>query len=118
MNIIQKLRRIGQSLSWGKSFDAQYSQVQFIKKLYKKHGLEIEGGGACPEQYEVFQNDKNIAYYRLRHGVFTVDFITETSDDEIMVDYPNGDGIFNPNERCKYLSKAMRKVLEQIESVK
>jgi hypothetical protein len=32
----------------------------------------VETCGACPEQYDVFFNDKAIGYVRLRHGLLTV----------------------------------------------
>jgi hypothetical protein len=117
MNIVQTFRRLGQQMSGlGNAFDMQSAQMPLIKKLYAKNGLEIKGGGACPEQYDVFKDGQQVAYYRLRHGEFTVDY-PNVSGEEIMAEYPNGDGIFDDNERLVYLSKAMRQVLLKLKTV-
>jgi hypothetical protein len=112
MNIIQTFRRLGQQMSgWNNAFDSQSAQMPLIKKLYAKNGLELKMTcGACPEQYDVFKDGKQVAYYRLRHGEFTVDY-PNVSGEEIMSEYPNGDGIFDNDERLVYLTKAMRQVL-------
>ena len=34
--------------------------------------LRFEGGGACPEQYDVWDGDKRVAYIRLRFSNLTV----------------------------------------------
>lgn len=71
----------------------------------------LEGGGACPEQYDVYLNGIEIGYLRLRHGCFTVSYTYKSSiDNVIWVDYPNGDGIFDSEERYKYLKKAIKKL--------
>jgi hypothetical protein len=111
MNIIQAFRRIGQIGGWDKSFDIQVAQLQLIKKLYSKNGLELKMTcGACPEQYEVFKEGKQVAYYRLRHGEFRVDY-PECGGETIYEAEPLGDGLFEPEERLNYLTKAMRKVI-------
>lgn len=111
MNIVQTFRRIGQQMKGLNSvFDAQANQIQLIKKLYSKYGLEINGGGACPEQYDVFKDGQQVAYYRLRHGGFTVDY-PNVSGEEILSEYPNGDGAFDNDERLNYLTKALRILL-------
>jgi hypothetical protein len=114
MNIIQAFRRIGQISGWGHSIAMQSAQLPLIQKLYARNDLEIKlTSYACPEQYEVFRNDRQVAYYRLRHGEFRVDY-PECGGEEILCEHPNGDGIFDENERLIYLAKAMRKVLEKI----
>lgn len=117
MNIIQSFRRLGQKLTgWNKSFDMQSAQMPLINKLYAKNGLEIKMTcPACPEQYDIFKNGKQVAYYRLKHGEFTVDYPTCLKE-EIMNESPNGDGIFDDNERLIYLTKAMRAVISRINS--
>lgn len=91
--------------------------MPLVKKLYTKNGLEIKMTScACPEQYDIFKDGKQVAYYRLRHGEFTVDY-PNVSGEEIMSECPNGDGIFDDNERLNYLSKAMRKVLLKLKDV-
>ena len=101
MNIVQTFRRIGQQMNgWDKSIDSQQAQMPLIKKLYAKNGLEIQLTSiACP-----------------RHGEFTVDY-PNVSGKEIMSECPNGDGIFDNDERLNYLSKAMRKVLLELQPV-
>jgi len=114
MNIVQTFRRLGQQMKGlTNSFDMQSAQMPLIKKLYAKHGLEITGGGACPEQYDVFKDGKQVAYYRLRHGGFTVDY-PDVSGEEIMEEYPKGDGSFHSDERVVYLAKAMRVLLSKL----
>jgi len=68
---------------------------------------------ACPEQYEVFKDGKQVAYYRLRHGEFRVD-LGECGGETIYEAEPNGDGIFDADERFIYLIKAIREVLLKI----
>lgn len=116
MNIIQSFRRLGQQMSgWNNAFDSQSAQFPIIKKLYNRNGLEIKmTSGACPEQYEIFKDGQQVAYYRLRHGEFTVDFPNVTGE-EIMCESPNGDGIFDNDERLTYLTKAMRKVIAKLQ---
>lgn len=111
MNIMQTFRRISQQMKWwNDSFVSQYHQYILIKKLYLQNGLKIEGGGACPEQYDIFKDNIQVAYYRLRHGEFTVS-IPDAEGELIFIDYPNGDGIFDSDERLLYMARAMRKLL-------
>jgi hypothetical protein len=116
MSFVQTLRRMGQQMNgWDYSITMQSYQLKLIKKLYKKNGLEIKiSSDAFPEQYDVFKNGKQVAYYRLRHGEFIVDY-PNVFGDEIMCSYPNGDGIFDTNERVIYLTKAMRIVLSKLQ---
>lgn len=86
MTIKQTLRRIQQQKPFGDLFETQTIQIELVKKLYKKQGLEISGGGACPEKYNVLKDGKEIAYYRLRHGEFSIDKGNKT----ISLQYPNG----------------------------
>lgn len=95
---------------WDNSFSNQSAQMPLLKKMYAKNGLEIKGGGACPEQYDVFKDGKQVAYYRLRHGEFRADY-PDCDGETIYEAQPQGDGIFDANERLFYLAKAMRQVL-------
>lgn len=115
LNITQAFRRLGQQMNgWNKSFDMQEAQLPLVKKLYTKNGLELKiTCGACPEQYEVFKDGKQVAYYRLRHGEFRVDY-PECGGETIYEAEPFGDGMFETNERLIYLTRAMRKVLQKI----
>lgn len=62
--------------------------------------------GACPEQYDAFdKSGKQIAYLRLRHGSFTVE-CPDVGGELVYSVCPNGDGMFDDNERSGYLSDA------------
>lgn len=108
MTIKQTLRRIQQQKPFGDLFETQTIQIELVKKLYKKQGLEISGGGACPEKYNVLKDGKEIAYYRLRHGEFSIDKGNKT----ISLQYPNGDGMFDKDERVAFLLSALNKITE------
>jgi len=83
--------------------NGEIRQIRYIK------GYELQlTCSACPEQYDVF-NNQNImcAYLRLRHGWFyaavpdvggKIVYQTKSSD---------GDGCFEDNERLKYLNRAI-----------
>lgn len=65
---------------------------------------------ACPEQYEVFYNDQQIGYLRLRHGYFRADY-PDCGDETVYEAYPQGDGVFEDSERESYLTEAVKKLL-------
>ena len=69
--------------------------------------------GACPEQYDAFVGEKQVGYLRLRHGHFRVDF-PECGGETIYHAYPNGDGIFDPDEREFYLTEAKRAIVTKL----
>lgn len=115
MNLAQTFRRIGQqSNGWQKAFAMLSAQLPILKKLYLKHGLELKlTCGACPEQYEVFKGGKQVAYFRLRHGEFRVDY-PDCGGETIYEAEPNGDGTFYENERLLYMNKALKAVVKKI----
>ena len=61
---------------------------------------------ACPEQYDVYRGDEEVAYFRLRHGCFTVD----CGDERVFSACPYGDGRFKDDERQKFLEQAIAAV--------
>lgn len=65
--------------------------------------------GACPEQYDVYFNGKQVAYFRLRHGTFRVD-VPDCGGKTIHVTHPKGDGCFAWEERDEELTKAIEAV--------
>lgn len=67
----------------------------------------VETCGACPEQYEVYLGKKEVAYLRLRHGVFRVDVPFGKT---VYTAHPNGDGCFDDDERDIWLSEAKRRI--------
>lgn len=68
----------------------------------------VETCGACPEQYDVYRHGENVAYLRLRHGYF----YAEVPHGGTMVyeANPEGDGIFEPDERDHFLTEAVRAI--------
>ena len=64
---------------------------------------------ACPEQYDVLKDGKNIAYLRLRHGWFYAS-VPNCSGNRIYEASPIGDGIFEDNERVRYLTEAIKAI--------
>lgn len=114
--LVRNMRRLGQMLdsSWGNSMRNCNHQLILVRKLYRKYGLELKKtSSACPEQYEVFKDGVQVAYYRLRHGEFRVDHPT-CLDETIFYAEPYGDGIFDDDERLIFLTKAMREVLKKL----
>tara|TARA_R110000868_G_scaffold117108_9_gene311154 strand:- start:152 stop:421 length:270 start_codon:yes stop_codon:yes gene_type:complete len=69
----------------------------------------LEGGGMCPEQYRVFDGEKEVGYLRLRHGDFRADW-TEGKTVTVYRACPNGDGGFDGDEREKYLAEAVNAI--------
>lgn len=63
--------------------------------------------GACPEQYHVFDADgKQVGYLRLRHGFFSAE-APDCGDETVYESQPQGDGMFEDDERIPELRKAV-----------
>jgi len=67
---------------------------------------------ACPEQYDAYFDGKEVGYLRLRWGNFTADFMDET----VYTANPNGDGIFESEEREFYLTEAKKAIFDAMTS--
>ncbi len=67
----------------------------------------VQTCGACPEQYDVYIDDELLGYMRLRHGTFRAEYKGEV----VFRCNPNGDGIFQENERTKWLNAACSAIL-------
>lgn len=67
---------------------------------------------ACPEQYDVFLEGKQIGYLRLRHGYFRADYPDHTGE-TVYDANPIGDGIFEESEREGYLNMAKRALIKK-----
>ncbi len=61
--------------------------------------------GACPEQYDAFYQGTQVGYLRLRHGYFSVD-APDCGGDTIYEAEPQGDGMFDDDERDCFLTEA------------
>lgn len=74
-------------------------------------GLRLKlTSSSFPEQYDVYLGDEQVAYFRLRHGIFRVD-IPECGGETIYHAKPKGSGQFEPDEREYYLTDAVQYVL-------
>lgn len=61
---------------------------------------------ACPEQYDAYLGTQMIGYLRLRHGRFTVEY-PDSGGDLVYWANPQGDGVFDCEERDIYLTTAV-----------
>ncbi len=74
---------------------------------YTHDGITLRGGGICPEQYNAFNKYGNlVGYLRLRHGEFTV-ACPDVGGELVLIDNPQGDGVFDDDERTEWLNKAI-----------
>jgi hypothetical protein len=65
---------------------------------------------ACPEQYDVFKGDKQVAYMRLRGGVFSVE-VPDACGEEVLRACPKGGGgMFEFNERMLWLREGVKAI--------
>lgn len=92
----------------------------YDKAIAYQTDLEISGYklvltcGACPEQYDVFDSSgKQVAYFRLRHGVFRAE-CPDVFGEQVYRSTPKGDGIFISDERLQELTAAIEKVDEWV----
>lgn len=67
---------------------------------------------ACPEQYDAFIGTEQVGYLRLRHGSFRVDY-PDCGGETIYEGSPNGDGIFDDDERDHFLKCAVDAILKR-----
>lgn len=77
--------------------------------------LEMTGSG-CPEQYDALVDDQQVAYLRLRHGQFRVDYPKHKSDGGAVIyeGTPEGDGVFKPHERRRFLLEAKQAIVAAV----
>ena len=61
---------------------------------------------ACPEQYDVLVENEQVGYLRLRHGEFRVE-VPDVGGRAVYEAAPEGDGIFEDEERDDYLRQAV-----------
>lgn len=64
--------------------------------------------GACPEQYDVFDDTTGVkvGYLRLRHGYFRADY-PDCGGETVYETETNGDGVFDDDERMPQLRAAV-----------
>lgn len=68
---------------------------------------------ACPEQYDVFLNEEQVGYLRLRHGVFRCDY-PACGGETLYYAYCDSDGIFSDEERKEYIPKAIHAIADKL----
>lgn len=69
----------------------------------------VQTCGACPEQYDVFLDGQQVGYLRLRHGTFRAEY-PDCGGAEVYRANPEGDGVFEYEERTHYLNQAIRAI--------
>ena len=62
--------------------------------------------GACPEQYDVYWEGKQVGYLRLRWGEFSAE-VPDCWGKMVYLARPEGHGEFEDHERVKYLTEAI-----------
>lgn len=66
----------------------------------------VQTCGACPEQYDAYIGTELVGYLRLRHGYFRVE-CPSSGGIEVYGAHPQGDGVFEHEERDGYLRRAV-----------
>jgi len=85
---------------------------QIVSEIKEISGYELRRTCyACPEQYDVYYKGNQVGYLRLRHGVFTAESPC-CGGKQVYSGSPKGDGIFDDDERDKYLQDAIESIEE------
>lgn len=78
------------------------------------HLTFVQTSPACPEQYDaVDEAGQQVGYLRLRHGRFRVDY-PHNGGPTIYEAQPQGDGLFEDEERGFYLEQAYQAIASQL----
>jgi len=84
------------------------------KEEIKKENLNlVQTCGACPEQYDVFLEDRQVGYLRLRHGQFRADYLN-CGDESVYSSSTIGDGVFEADERDIHINNALNAICEKL----
>lgn len=80
---------------------------------YSARGIQLKMTcGACPEQYDAYDGrGRQVGYLRLRHGHFTVE-CPDVGGEMVLEGDTKGDGLFAPEERERWLDKAIDAIKE------
>lgn len=65
---------------------------------------------ACPEQYDVVRDGKQVGYLRPRHGVFRADCLGCLQHTVLCTEDVKGDGVFEYDERTMWLARAIAEI--------
>ena len=66
-----------------------------------------------PEQYDVYKGDEQVAYLRLRCGIFSVS-VPDCGGEIVYDAEPAGDELFAGKEREHYLSEAVKAIKQHL----
>lgn len=69
---------------------------------------------ACPEQYDVYLDDKQVGYLRLRHGYFRCDY-PDCGGETLYATATDGDGRFDDEERDPQIRRALAAIVDKLE---
>lgn len=69
---------------------------------------------ACPEQYDVLLNGKQVGYIRLRHGHLRVD-CPDCMDETVFKGEPKGDGMFDDDERAYWMDLCLSAISKYVD---
>lgn len=107
---IRKL--IGETQSTDSTMDIVYGLIDELSRAATPVDVElVRTCSACPEQYDLFRESRQIGYLRLRHGHYTVshpDHLGRTVHEA----YTRGDGTFDANEREDHIFEGVVAALE------
>lgn len=82
--------------------------------MVSKYDIElIQTSLGCPEQYDAFIGRKLVGYIRLRYGHLTVE-CPNCGGEEVYSAHPEGDGIFEYEERDKYLDASVTAIADWV----
>lgn len=71
---------------------------------------------ACPEQYDVYKDGKQVGYLRLRHGYFVASYL-DCGGETVYESATDGDGIFMDDERDRHLFNAIQALDNYIKQI-
>lgn len=90
---------LGDSIDYSGPLNKEIKGVRLVRTCY-----------ACPQQYDAFIGQTQVAYLRLRHGRFTVES-PDVGGALVYSGYPKGDGIFAADEEEFFLNEAVDSIL-------
>lgn len=90
------------------SHDSEYELTEYPNDYGCPEGWYLQlTCGACPEQYDLKDDKGDMrAYFRLRHGYFRVE-VPDCGGEIVYDAEPEGDGIFEDEERPKFMTEGM-----------
>jgi hypothetical protein len=114
---LETLRKFFTNVRIGEHYSAVFTllNAEQARRDDLANAIRLEGGGACPEQYDAFIGERQAGYLRMRHGFFRVDY-PDCGGETIYEASPRGDGEFAPHERAYFLAEAKLAIVGRIEA--